>query len=113
MKKHLLVIGGIVIGVILGIGGMVWSGDKYKVQNEKNAQQVVAIAMSANITIDQAIKTASEKFAGQVIEAELKKMHDRAVWEVAVLTVEQRVVVVRIDAQTGSLIITEESDTRG
>ena len=112
MSKNLLVIGGVVLGVILGVGGMVWSSDKQKAQNEKNAKQAVAIAMSAKITIDQAIKTATDNFAGQVIEAELKNMHDRAVWEVEVLTAEQGIMGVRIDAQSGSVILTEERAVR-
>jgi uncharacterized membrane protein YkoI len=113
MNKNVLVIGGVVLGVILGIGGMVWSSDKQKAQSERNAKQAVEIAMFATITIDQAIKTASENFAGQVIEAQLKKPHDRAVWNVEVLTAEQGIMVVQIDAQSGSVIMTEERAARG
>jgi uncharacterized membrane protein YkoI len=113
MNKNLLVISGVVLGVILGVGGMVWSGDKQKAQSEKSAKQAVAIAMSAKITIDQAIKTASENFAGQVIEADLKKIQDRAVWEVEVLTTDQGIMAVQIDAQSGSVILTEERGVRG
>ncbi len=49
------------------------------------------MAAKAKVTIDQAIKTASEKVAGKVVEAELEKKHDKLLWEVEVVTAENKV----------------------
>ena len=59
------------------------------------------------MTIDQAIKTASEKVPGTVVEAELEKKHDKTVWEVEVLGADGKVTEVHIDAGTGTIIDTE------
>ncbi|MGQ0667018.1 MAG: PepSY domain-containing protein [Nitrospiraceae bacterium] len=68
----------------------------------------VGMAAAAKVTIDQAIKTASDKVAGKVIEAELEKKHDKLVWEVEVVTAESKVMEVHIDAETGAVIDVEE-----
>jgi uncharacterized membrane protein YkoI len=102
-----MVIGAVVIGVMVIVGGMVWSAEKEKHKGE-DAKQVVAMAMAAKITIDQAIKTALDNFPGKVIEAELEKKHDKTVWEVEILTAEQVIKVVLIDAESGSVVTTEE-----
>jgi uncharacterized membrane protein YkoI len=107
MDKKSMVIGAVVLGVMVIVGGMVWSAEKDKHKGE-DTKQVVAMAMAAKITIDQAIKTASDKFPGKVIEAELEKKHDKTVWEVEILTAEQVIKVVHIDAESGSVVTTEE-----
>jgi uncharacterized membrane protein YkoI len=107
MDKKSMVIGAVVIGVMVIVGGMVWSAEKDKHKGE-DTKQVVAMAMAAKITIDQAIKTASDNFPGRVIEAELEKKHDKTVWEVEILTAEQVIKVVHIDAESGSVVTTEE-----
>jgi predicted small secreted protein len=66
------------------------------------------MAAEAKITIDEAIKTASEKLAGKIIEAELEKKHNKLVWEVEVVTAENTVMEVHIDAETGAVIDVEE-----
>jgi uncharacterized membrane protein YkoI len=68
----------------------------------------VEMAATAKVTIDQAIKTASEKVSGKVIEAELEKKHAKLVWEVEVVTAENKVMEVHIDAETGAVIDVEE-----
>ena len=105
-KKH-MVVGAVVIGVMVIVGGMVWSADKDK-QKGEDTKQVVAMAMAAKITIDQAIKTALDNFPGKVIQAELEKKHDKTVWEVEILTAEQAIKVVHVDAESGSVVTTEE-----
>lgn len=105
-KKH-MVVAAVVIGAIVIVGGMVWSAEKDKHKGEET-KQVVAMAMAAKITIDQAIKTALDNVPGKVIEAELEKKHDKTVWEVEILTAEQAIKVVHIDADSGSVVTTEE-----
>jgi hypothetical protein len=97
----------IVVGTIVVVGGLVWSGEKEKRKGEEN-KQMVERAMAATVTIDQAIKTALENFPGKVIEAELEKEHGKTVWEVEIVTAEQQVMAVHIDAGSGSVITTEE-----
>jgi len=70
------------------------------------------MAAAAKITINEAIKTASEKVAGKIIEAELERKHDKLVWEVEVLTAENKVMEVHIDAETGAVIDVEEEKAK-
>ena len=67
-------------------------------------QELVQMAAQAKVTIDQAIKIASDKQPGRVIEAELEKEHGKAVWEVEVVTPEGKIVEVHIDADSGTII---------
>jgi uncharacterized membrane protein YkoI len=105
-KKH-LVIAAVVITVLSIVGGMVWSAEKDK-HKQEDAKQVVVMAMAAKITIEDAMKTALENFPGKVVEAELEKKQDKTVWEVEILTVERGIMAVYVDADTGSVITTEE-----
>ncbi|MDH4085072.1 MAG: PepSY domain-containing protein [Nitrospira sp.] len=82
-----------------------WSADKGKTNEVKEA---VEMAAAAKVTIDQAIKTASAKVAGKVIEAELEKKHSKIIWEVEVVTADNKVMEVHIDAETGAVIDVEE-----
>lgn len=75
-------------------------------------QNKIEMAAAAKVTIDEAIKTASEKIAGKIIEAELERKHDRLVWEVEVLTDENKVMEVHIDAETGAVIDVEEEKAK-
>ncbi|HSA86323.1 MAG TPA: PepSY domain-containing protein [Nitrospira sp.] len=68
------------------------------------------MAASAKVTIDEAIKTASEQIAGKIIEAELERKHDKLVWEVQVLTAGDKVMEVHIDAESGVVIDVEHQD---
>ena len=68
---------------------------------------IVDLVKDAKVTIDQAIKTASEKVSGTVVEAELEKKHGKTVWEVEVLGADGNVTEVHIDAATGAVIDTE------
>lgn len=72
----------------------------------------IEMAATAKVTIDEAIKTASEKIAGKIIEAELERKHNRLVWEVEVLTAEGKVMEVHIDAETGAVIDVEEEKSK-
>jgi uncharacterized membrane protein YkoI len=73
-------------------------------EKEKGAE----LAKAAKVTIDQAIKTASEKVQGTVIEAELEKKHDKVVWEVEIVAADGAVSEVHVDADSGSVIDVEK-----
>jgi uncharacterized membrane protein YkoI len=88
--------------------GTLTTGEAYS--GEKKSK--VEMAATAKVTIDEAIKIASEKVSGKVIEAELEKKHDKLVWEVEVVTTENKVMEVHIDAETGAVIDVEEEKAK-
>lgn len=84
-----------------------WSDENGK-EKEGEAKETIEMAAAAKVTIHQAIKTALEKVAGKVVEAELEKKRERVVWEVEVVTSESKVMEVHIDAENGSVIDVKE-----
>ena len=105
--KQLVGILALVIGVVLVLNGPAWSDQKGKGKKDE-VKEAVEMAATAKVTIDQAIKMASEKVAGKVVEAELEMKHDKLVWEVEVVTAENKVMEVHIDAESGAVIDVEE-----
>ena len=97
----------ITVGTVLVIGTPAWSDKKKDEEGE-----IAALAKDAKVTIDQAIKTATEKVSGTVVEAELEKKHGKTVWEVEVLGADGKVTEVHIDAATGAVIDTEAKDKK-
>ncbi len=95
MKGIVTITAGIVV-FLLALGSSAWADDK--------EGKITDLVKDAKVTIDQAIKTASEKVPGTVVEAELEKKHGKAVWEVEVLGADGNVTEVHIDAATGSII---------
>ena len=61
------------------------------------------MASEAKVTIEQAIKAASEKVQGTVIEAELAKKEGKTIWEVAVVTTDGTVMEAIVDRATGAV----------
>jgi uncharacterized membrane protein YkoI len=105
--KRLVGITALAIGAMLVLNGPAWSDDKGKGKKDE-VKETVEMAATAKVTIDQAIKTASEKVPGKVVEAELEMKHDKLVWEVEVVTAENKVMEVHIDAESGAVIGVEE-----
>ena len=89
--------------LVLGTGTLAMTDSAFSEEQNK-----IEIAAAAKVTIDQAIKTASEKVAGKIVEAELERKHNKLVWEVEVVTAENKVMEVHIDAETGVVIDVEE-----
>jgi len=85
---------------------LVAAGAAYGDEKEKNGK--AEMAATAKVTIEQAIKTASEKVSGKIIEAELELKHNKLVWEVEVVTADKKVMEIHIDADTGVVIDIEE-----
>ena len=100
-----------VLAVLIGAGlivtGPAWSDKKGKHEEEGN---VAEMAKEAKVTVDQAIKTATEKVQGTVVEAELEKKHGKTVWEVEVVGADGKTSEVHIDAMTGTVIDVEDED---
>jgi uncharacterized membrane protein YkoI len=105
--KQLLGMMALAIGALLVLSPPAWSDDKGKGKKDES-KETVEMAATAKVTIDQAIKTALEKVPGKVVEAELEKKHDKAVWEVEIVTAENKIMEVHIDAGSGAVIDVEE-----
>jgi len=95
------------IGLALVLSVPVWADSKDKGKEKEETKEVIEMSKTAKVTVEQAIKTATEKVAGKVIEAELERKHDRAVWEVEIVGADDKVTEVHIDADTGAVIDTE------
>jgi uncharacterized membrane protein YkoI len=93
------------IGIIALAAGPAWSDKKGKHEEEGN---IADLAKDAKVTVDQAIKTATEKVQGTVVEAELEKKHDKTIWEVEIVGADGKVSEVHIDAATGAVIDVED-----
>jgi uncharacterized membrane protein YkoI len=65
-------------------------------------------ARAATVSVIEAIKTATDHTPGQVIEAALHAVGGRLLYEIEVVTKEERVVELFVDPQTGKLIPQEE-----
>ena len=90
------------VGAILVLSLPAWSDEK-----EGKEQKAAEMAKTAKVTIDQAIKTASEKVPGTVIEAELEHKHGKTIWEVEIVSADGKVTEVHLDADSGTVIDTE------
>ena len=103
-RIHVLALLLLAAGSLTAVGAA-YGGEKGEKKGETKGKAEMAAA--AKVTIDQAIKTASDKVAGKVIEAELEKKHNKLVWEVEVVTSDNKVMEVHIDAETGTVIDVE------
>jgi uncharacterized membrane protein YkoI len=95
----------LLVGISLIATGPAWSDKKGKHEEEGN---VADMAKEAKVTVDQAIKTATEKVQGTVVEVELEKKHDKTIWEVEIVGADGKVSEVHIDAATGAVIGVED-----
>ncbi|MEK6786521.1 MAG: PepSY domain-containing protein [Nitrospirota bacterium] len=102
-----ILIAGMVIGVAGIVGEMVWSAEKGK-SKEEEARQVIAMATSAKIGLEGAMQAALESVAGQVVEARLEKNGDKIAWNVEILTTDEAIMTVSVDAVSGSVMMTKE-----
>jgi hypothetical protein len=79
-------------------------------KQEDESKEKAAFAASAKVTIDQAIKTATDKVQGKVIEAELEKEDEKLVWEVEIVGADGKVSELYVDADTGALVPAGEKE---
>lgn len=94
-------------GLILVVTVPAWADEKGGKKERDETKEAVEMSKTAKVTIEQAIKTATEKVAGKVIEAELERKHDKAVWEVEVVGADDKVSEVHVDADSGAVIDVE------
>lgn len=95
----------VMMGIMLAFGGPAWSAKDPKGHKGPKGAELVK---GATVTIDQAIKTASEKVSGPVGEAGLKQKDGKTVWEVEIASADSKVMKVFLDAGTGAVLSTEE-----
>lgn len=100
--------------LMLGLAMLVFAAGTMLVADSASGEEhsKVEMAAAATVTIHDAIKTASEKVPGTVIEAELDRKHGKLIWEVEVVTAEHKIMEVHIDAETGTFIDIEEEKAR-
>ena len=103
MVKHIAV-GALFVGALCLLTTPAWS-DKGKKGKEEEGN-VAELVKDAKVTIDQAIKTASDKVQGTAVEAELEKKHGKTIWEVEIVGADGKVTEVHIDAAPGLVIYT-------
>ena len=106
MRQHSLGMVGLCL-LIVAAGTMTVAGSAFGEERSK-----LEMAAAAKVTIDEAIKTASEKVSGKIIEAELDRKHGKLIWEVEVVTAEHKIMEVHIDAETGTFIDIEEEKAK-
>ena len=94
------------LAILLTAGTLTAAGLAYADGKDKDDKAKMAAA--AKVTIEQAIKTATGKVSGKVVEAELEKKHNTLAWEVEIVTAENKIMEVHIDANTGAVIDVEE-----
>jgi uncharacterized protein YpmB len=103
-KEVAMARGGLVIPMVVGLG-LAFGATAWAKSETKEKLQM---SQNATVTIEQAIKTATEKVPGKVIEAELEKKHDKPVWEVEIATADNKIMEVHVDSMSGTVIDVEE-----
>lgn len=97
----------VLVGAVLALSTPAWSDEKGGKEGDET-KKAVGMAKTAKVTIEQAIKAATEKVPGKVIEAELEEKRGKAVWEVEVVGDDGKVTEVHVDADSGAVVATEE-----
>lgn len=99
----------VMVGALgLAVGTQTW-GDQKPEKRKGLVKDKVEMA-AAKVTIEQAVRTASEKVHGTVIDAELERNLGKLVWEVEVVTPEKRLLTVHVDADSGRVLDVEEKE---
>lgn len=107
IRRHRILIP-FLVAVLIAVPLPAWSdrGEGGE-QGKSEAQEKAEMAAAAKVTIHDAIKAATQKVRGKVIEAELEEK-PRATWEVEVLTDDGKVMEVWVDVDTGAVVSVEE-----
>ena len=91
------------LGLFMGMVGCVHTPSK-----KCEIRQKVHVARDAQISVDQALQTALEKVQGTEVEAEFEEENHKAIWEVELVTADDTLIEVEIDAKTGKVLDVEE-----
>ena len=72
--------------------------------NEEHQHDKADMAKKANINIERAIHSATEKVPGTVTKAELESEHGPLMWEIEIVTKDGEIVEVHLNALDGQII---------
>ncbi len=72
--------------------------------NEVHQHEKTDMAKKAKITIERAIKSATEKVPGTVTKAELESEHGPLMWEMEIVTKDGEIVEVHLSALDGKIL---------
>jgi uncharacterized protein YpmB len=76
-----------------------------------DGKEKIAVAnLPTSVTMEEAIKTATTQFPGNVLEAELENEDGKAVYEVEVINASGEIREFEIDAQSGKILSSEQED---
>ncbi len=65
---------------------------------------------TAGMSIEEAVKAATQKYPGKVLEAELEDEDGAVLWEMEILTADGKKLEVQVDSRTGEVLASEEDE---
>jgi len=68
---------------------------------------------TAGMSIEEAIKAATQKYPGKVLEAELEDEDGAVLWEMEILTADGKTIDVQVDSRTGEDLASDENGKDG
>ncbi|MFQ5992836.1 MAG: PepSY domain-containing protein [Nitrospiraceae bacterium] len=92
----------LLLGITLALNLPAWS--------EKAGEQEPGTVAPPEITMQEAIKAATEKVPGKVTEAELENEHGKTIFEITVVGEDGKEVEVEVDAATGVAMLEDEEE---
>jgi len=107
MKRHRYsgLVGMILFGTLVTLTGAAHADKKgLREVEEVSAAEKVQWARATKVPITEAIRTATARTPGQVIEAELASFGGRLLFEIEIVTKDGQVVELYVDPQSGKLI---------
>ena len=84
--------------------------EEHEKKHAAKEKKKLELGRTARISIEQAIQTAKQQVSGKVIEAELEEEHGKRVWEVEIMTTDDRIRKIYIDSETGGIAELERGD---
>ena len=84
--------------------------EEHEKKHAAKEKKKLELGRTARISIEQAIQTAKQQVSGKMIEAELEEEHGKRVWEVEIMTSDDRIRKIYIDSETGGIAELERGD---
>lgn len=103
MKRNLMIPAFIVAIGVAGAGGLAIAQQAGVLEND-----AVADLAKANITLNQAVGTAEAHASGRATKAELEGEHGAVVFEVEVVTADNKVFDVKVNAIDGKVLSSKQ-----
>ncbi|WP_447974323.1 PepSY domain-containing protein [Nitrospira sp. Kam-Ns4a] len=79
-------------------------GREAEAERESEDKEKVRFAGKAKVSLEEAVKTAGQKVAGKVVEAELEEEDGKLLWEVEIVTGDGNLQKLHVDAHDGKLV---------